>query len=248
MKRQYFLNIFLGLIACLPLQAQQAGGRWSLYACGALGTYNGISSPLYEGTPTLSPEVAAGVTWQCVPSLRLSVEGGYILLREHNDKITSTVLTDPNFMLGGYQTTLTTQADCLQNKNRQHIATGQLTAEYALSALWLRGRTSPFNIYVGTGVGLLMSKSSNTRTTAYNAEAIAEGDTYSNIYQHAYVKSEKQKDNYTAPYVPVSLTAELSVLPNVTIGARGQLKCLFASADLAPKTIYNAGLLLRIKW
>ena len=227
------------LLMATGLHAQQAS-RWSVYGGGAVGLWQGVGSPLYEGTAIISPSAALGVSWQWHRAWRLSAEASYDLLRERNNHICSTVVTDNNFELGGHQTTLTTQADLLQNKNRQHLAGLQLTTEYGL-------RLSPLTIYAGGGVGIVSAQAVNTRTTAYNAEAIAEGEGYYNVYQHAYVKSETQKERYTTLSVPVSLTAECDVLPNVAIGLRGQLRWLPLNTELAPKSIYGGGLLLRIK-
>ena len=230
------------MLLLLPtgLLAQKPDSQWSVYGGGAIGAWQGVGSPLYEGTAIISPSATLGVSWQCLSSMRLSAEASYDLLRERNNQISSTVTTDNSFVLAGQQTTLTTQADRLQNKNRQHLAGFQLTAEYGL-------QLSPLTIYAGTGMGVVNAWTVNTRTTAYNAEAIAEGNTYYHVYQHAYVQSETQKEKYTTLCVPVTLTAELNVLPNVAIGLRGQLRWLPLNAELAPKSIYGGGLLLRIK-
>lgn len=235
------LTTVIMLTLAASLQAQKAGSKWSVYAVGGINSFQGVRSELYAGTPQASPEFGLGVSLHTSSALRFSAEASYAMLRERCKEVTSTTLTDPDFTIGGHQTTLTTRVDCIQNKNRLQTGSLQVMAEYNLSAA-----SSWLGIYIGAGVGGMYGDNRNTQIISYNAEAEAKGDGYHNVYSHAYIQSPRQHNSFTTLYLPALLTVEVGVLPNVALGLRGQYRWLPFSTDFAPKSLYGGSFLLRL--
>ncbi len=225
---------------------------WSVYAQGGASFYHGMrGASVNDSRRPVSPDAALGLDYNIKPWVRVGLNLEYTMLKatgkyvaSRTEKKDGFVITDPTTKKT-YNTTLETKIDLLQNRYNMHYAMADVNVDFNFMELWHNRKAQWFNLWIGTGVGYLHGWSRHSATTSYSELAEAKGDAYYNVYSHNYLKTNVEKRQVNALYVPVSLSLEFDITPRWTLGLAGQYKYLPLDRELTPKGIASGGILLR---
>ncbi len=225
---------------------------WSIYGQGGASLYHGMrGADVSDSRRPVSPDAALGLDYNIKPWVRVGLNLEYTMLKATGKYVTSRtektdgfVITDPTTKKT-YNTTLETKIDMLQNRYNMHYAMADLNIDFNFMELWHNRKAQWLNLWLGTGVGYLHGWSRHTATTSYSELAQAKGEGYYNVYSHNYLKTNVDKRQVNALYVPVSLSLEFDITPRWTLGLAGQYKYLPLDRELTPKGIVSGGILLR---
>lgn len=225
---------------------------WSVYAQGGASFYHGMrGASVNDSRRPVSPDAALGLDYNIKPWVRVGLNLEYTMLKATGKYVSSRtekkdgfVITDPTTKKT-YNTTLETKIDVLQNRYNMHYAMADINVDFNFMELWHNRKAQWFNLWIGTGVGYLHGWSRHSATTSYSELAQAKGEGYYNVYSHNYLKTDVDKRQVNALYVPVSLSFEFDITPRWTLGLAGQYKYLPLDRELTPKGIVSGGLLLR---
>lgn len=217
---------------------------WSIYIGGAVsGTsnYRGMDAPTHR---SLQPEAFAGVKYYINPMWRLGLNIGWNKNSQYCGNIATYSTETPNFTIGDRTATLTTTAARMQYDNAGNNYFADLNVDFNIMDLWHNRKAQKLNIWAGVGVGYMYSDVDNAQMWAYDENAIAQGDSYFNVYSHSYVKTHTYGHNTNNLYVPATLSIEYDLSPCVTVGVRGQYKWLPLDHDFTPYGMWSAGVTL----
>lgn len=250
-KLKSILGVTAAFMSAVTLQAQTYNDSvrthtWSVYIQGGAGNHHGVRSELFHNSKrTITPDLNLGVKYNIHPRVRLGVNAGYTMLKSTDKHILSFTTTDNNYLIGDRPGTLEVKSNRLQNRNNTHLFGVDVNADFNILSFWPKRKAQWLNLYAGAGAGYMHGRNKNSQTWAYNETAIAEGDGYSNLYTHAYIKSAEEKKHFNALYIPLSLSLEFDVQRQLTVGVTGQYKYIPTKADFSPKGIYSAGIVIR---
>lgn len=211
------------------------------------GGVSGTSMPKAADTGThlrLGPEGFLGVKYYITPMWRLALNAGYIYSRNFNENITTTTTTEDGFMVGDHSTTLITNGARLDNTWKGHNYYADLTINWNFLDLWHYRKAQKWNLWLGAGVGYLYSDWTDGQMWAYDANALAQGDTYFNVYNHSWLNANDKGHYVNSLYIPMKLELEYDITPRWTVGAYGQAKWLPNNVNTMPKWFWGAGLTL----
>lgn len=225
---------------------------WSIYGQGGASYYHGMrGASVKDSRRPVSPDAALGLDYNIKPWVRVGLNLEYTMLKatgkfisSRTEKTDGFVITDPTTNKT-YNTTLETKIDMLQNRYNMHYTMADINADFNFMELWPNRKAQWLNLWIGTGVGYLHGWSRHTATTSYSELAEAKGDAYYNVYSHNYLKTNVEKRQVNALYIPVSLSLEFDITPRWTVGLAGQYKYLPLDRNLTPKGIASGGVLLR---
>lgn len=219
---------------------------WSVYLQGGLSGYHGARGTSFDNSRMpFSPDLSLGVKYHIKPWVRLGLNAGYTMVKSVNKDVVSETTVVPGFKVGDYTTDLEVQTDLIQNRNDMHLAGVDLNVDFNIMELWHNRKAQHWNLYAGVGVGYMHGWNRNTQTVAINETAIAQGDGYFNVYNHASMDSWHENAHLNLLYIPASLSLEYDVNPWWTIGVVGQYKYQPLDKEYSPKGIYSGGLVLR---
>ena len=240
------------LMAVVTLQAQTYNDSvrthtWSVYVQGGASNYYGVRSPLFDNSKkTISPDLSLGIKYNWKPWVRVGLNAGYTMLKATNKGVISNTSTTEGYLVDGkYPATLETTVDIIQNRNNTHVFGLDANIDFNIADIWHKRKAQWFNLYAGVGVGYMRGWNRNSTTSSYNMEAIAQGDSYFNVYSHSGMTSAVNKAHFDALYIPASLSLEFDVQRQLTLGLIGQFKYLPMNKDYSPKGIYSAGIVIR---
>ena len=219
---------------------------WSVYIQGGLSGYHGARGTSFDNSRMKwAPDLSLGVKYNIKPWVRVGLNAGYTMVKSVNKDVISETTVVPGFQLGAYTTDLEVRTDLIQNRNDMHLAGVDLNIDFNIMELWHNRKAQHWNLYAGVGVGYMHGWNRNTQTVAINETAIAQGDGYYNVYNHASMDSWHENSHLNLLYIPASLSLEYDVNPWWTIGVIGQYKYLPLDKEYSPKGIYSGGLVLR---
>lgn len=120
-----------------------------------------------------------------------------------------------------------------------------LTAEFNIMELWVNRSSRRFNLYAGTGLGAMFAKG-NTYTMGMGAEVWHDTSATNGDWTNTgWVKATNDRHHYQSAYMPFNLSAEYDVSPRLTLGVKGQYKCVFSSDDMAPDGLFATAFTIR---
>ena len=249
-KRTYIISL---VMACTitNLQAQTYNDSvrtdvWSIFVQGGLSHYWHMRGGDYsDSRQPVSPDFSIGLQNTLRPWVRLGFKAEYTMAKATGRAIRIGETAQEGYMVGDYTTTLHTTIDRVQNRNNMNIFMTDFNAQFNVMDIWHRRKAQDLNIWLGTGIGYWHAWNRNSQTYSYNEEAVTKGDTYFNVYTHKYVKSQAHKHQGDAFYIPLSLSAEYDITPRWTAGLMTEYKWLPIGHEFTPKSLLNAGVLLR---
>lgn len=216
------------------------------------GGVSGTSKPRGAEDDThlrVGPEVFVGVKYNITPMWRVALNAGYIHSRNFTGGIITSTKEEEGFMVGndeyGYHPgTLITNGARLDNTWKAHQFYTELNLNWNILDLWHYRKAQKWNLWLGVGVGYMYSDWTDGQMWAYDANALAQGDTYFNVYGHSYLNAQDFGHYLNSVYVPMSLSLEYDITPRWTAGVYGQAKWFPQSQDAMPKWMWGAGVSL----
>jgi outer membrane protein OmpA-like peptidoglycan-associated protein len=115
-----------------------------------------------------------------------------------------------------------------------------LTAEFNIMEIWKNRKSKRFNLYAGTGVGVMFGRSNlyslgmghNWWLDPRNHDEVGL-EVSDNYISQSWVRAGNARDKFTALYIPVVLMAEYDITPRFTVGLKGQYKAIFSKNAMA---------------
>ena len=227
---------------------------WSVYTQGGASWATGVDFENINppaGTST-AVETGAGVNYNIRPWIRLGLNYEFSKSKREQ-RLSALVPMGPIMDMTGTSTTELREINggmAYANQWTQYHNV-DLTVELNVMELWKNRNCTRFNLYAGTGVGAMFAKG-NTYTIGMGYEEWEDPDNYQDGLQVsdnwtsvAWVRANNSRHNFNSHYVPFSLSAEYDVLPQLTLGLKGQYKALFSSNDFAPDGLVSAAVVVR---
>ena len=192
---------------------------WSVYVQGGASWAGGLKFKSINPTSgtSIAPEFGLGVNYNLRPWVRLGLNYEFSKYKREQ-RLDKFETIDPSFNGPGSGLTENTanNGGIAYRKLWNMYHNIDLTAEFNIMELWANRECSRFNLYAGTGVGMMFAKG-NTYVIGMGNEQWedtnnANGAT-DNWTSHTWLKAENSRHNYSSFYVPVVLSAEYDVLP-----------------------------------
>lgn len=126
--------------------------------------------------------------------------------------------------------------------------TGELNI---LELFWSKRENRRFNLYLGTGIGLMWSSGNNydltmgVNTWKDPSNVVNGKQVKNNVSTEAYVRAGNLRDSYNTLYVPSVLCLEYDIIPQLTIGVKGGCDFLLQRRSERFNDGIQAGLTLR---
>lgn len=219
---------------------------WSVYARGGLSWASGQPHSLYDrayGYP--DAEAALGGSLTLRPWVRLSLAATYSRVRQTAKFIKTEENDDPAFSVGNRPAVLHRRSDRLQCRDITDLAGGEAMAEFNIFETFRQARDQRVNVWIGVGVGYVHGFTRHAETWSHRDNALAEGEGYSNAYNHSYLESRSATGGYDALCLPASLSAEVDLSRRFTLSLGGIYRYIPGGPDVAPESQYGVTLGLR---
>ena len=239
MKIRNIIITFGALLLSVAAGAQQVTdysqlrtNTWSIYGLGGVATATGdkLFPNVNQSADTfLAPMGGAGISYNIRPWIRLNL--GYEISKYRRE-----------------QRLAAPQADGLSYRGLEALYNAlEFNGELNLAQIFReKGTGGPFNVYLGSGIGALISLGADYAVNMGQEEKVDPSPTNDNYSFTAWLKAHNDRVQFSSPYVPVNLSIEYDIVPKFTVGLRGSLKWLFGDDDpYKPQFIESAGLLLR---
>lgn len=214
---------------------------WSVYVGGGVNGTSNIRAMEDATRRYIGQEFWLGAKYYINPMWRVGINAGYA----HNKFINGNVLTKswetPNFQVGDHTTTLVTNAARLNGDNLGDHFYADLNIDWNVLDLWHNRKAQKWNIWLGVGAGFMHNGWDGSNMWAYDENALAQGDTWFNVYTHSYIQTSSSHNIANTLYLPATLSVEYDILPSLTIGLRGQFKWMPLNHDYTPRGMWSAG-------
>lgn len=253
MTRRIIIAVAALVAAAATLNAQPEHNdtlrttTWSIYMQGGVSGFHGMRGPegQYDGKNYLTPSGEIGFLFFPRPWLRFGLGIGYHNLKTLDHNVLSRVTVDRNHKIGDKTGILTIEEARLQNKNITHAPYADLNMGINFVEIWRERQCQWFNLWLNVGAGYMHGWNQYTSTWAINSTFEATDGT---IYKDDPKVTSPIVDNtFNALYIPVGISMEFDIIPQLTIAAVGQYKYFpIASTSFTPTGVWTAGLALRI--
>lgn len=224
---------------------------WSIYLQGGASWATGLKFKSVKpaaGT-SVAPEVGLGVNYNLRPWIRLGLNYEFSKYRREQ-RLDNFENMPPSFSgtgSGMTENTVNNGGTAYRKLWNMYHNVG-LTADFNIMQLWPNRQCTRFNLYAGTGAGMMFAKG-NTYAISMGYDQWEDPDNATgntdNWAAHSWLKAENSRHNYSSFYIPVALSAEYDVMPQLTLGVKGQYKALFTSDDFAPSGLEAAAIVVR---
>lgn len=227
---------------------------WSVYVQGGVSWATGLKfrsiSP--AAGASVVPEVGGGVNYNLRPWVRFGLNYEFSKYkREQQLDNFETVAPTLNLGSQGFSELVSSNGGTAYRNMWNMYHNLDLTAEFNVMELLKDRKCTWFNLYVGTGAGLMFAKG-NTYELAMGHEKWTDSSNNKDGHQmsdnwatHSWVKAANTRHDFHSVYVPVILSAEFDVMPQLTLGVKGQYKAVFSSDNMAPDGLEAAALTVR---
>lgn len=219
---------------------------WSIYAQGGVSGFHCMRGPgdQYSFDRTyLAPAADIGVFLYPRPWIRFGLGGNYTYLKQMDPGIQQYSEELLNYKLatesGTYIGTMNNDIARIQNRNFTHAVGADLTMGINFMEIWRERKAQWFNIWTSIGVGYMHGWNTYTQTIATDHHFISNDKSFTTNYQE--VKSPVANNSFDAPYIPVGLSLEFDVIPQLSIALFGQYKYFPININHTPTGIWTAG-------
>lgn len=247
MIRRIIIAVVALVAAAATLSAQPVHNdtlrtnTWSLYLHGGVSGFYGVRGVDHQydmDKTTLAPFGELGVYYNLRPWMRLGLGGGYSYMKS-NMKELLTESTSTPFILDGHHGTMNIDKVRIQNKNFTNMAFANFTMGFNLAEIWRTRRCQWFNLWLTEGVGYMHGWNNHASTWAIDENFISDDMSYD--WNHSSVESPIVDTQFDDLYVPVGLSMEFDVIPQLTIGAFGQFNHFPKHKEHSPAGMWAAG-------
>lgn len=224
---------------------------WSIYLQGGASWATGLKFKSVNpaaGT-SVAPEVGLGVNYNLRPWIRLGLNYEFSKYRREQ-RLDNFEAVKPLFdgSSSGMTENTVNNGGTAYRKLWNMYHNIDLTADFNIMQLWPNRQCTRFNLYAGTGAGMMFAKG-NTYAISMGYEQWEDPNNAAgnsdNWTSHTWLKAENSRHSYNSFYVPLALSAEYDVMPQLTLGVKGQYKALFTSDDFAPSGLEAAAIVVR---
>lgn len=178
----------------------------------------------------VQPEGNAGIYVTFLQRFRAGLDFSYTrMVREQVNGTLQPMGADGTYLPGSVEGTV-------YRDFKTHFYAAGVKAEYNLLP-----SAGPFALYAGTGAGCLIGAGTTWSMSVRNEMRAGEGK---NIVS---VKGHNELHRYVAAYIPASLSAEFTFLPQVSLCVGGTYRLVLSKEEIAPKHQVCATLGLRIQ-
>lgn len=238
------MTLLLGINASAqerePEYKVQRTGKLGLYLKGGTSwTTGGGVAKFDQYTPT-QMYGGAGMTWNFNPWFRLGLNYDYTMIDRNyiNPALSSTTMENIS------------QGLFIDQLHRTRLHGADITADFNIMELFnKRSDKGWFNLYLGTGFGWMLGKQ-NISTRGFSNSIVFDNSKVANtLYPNAemsnsyYQKTERNR--IEGPYIPVRLSTEFHVLPQLAIGLEGGYKYSLGKLGLEHRNMFTAAVSLR---
>lgn len=258
--KKVLLITYTCLVTLLSAQAQDTPPRdekalrthtWSLYLQGGASWASGLKFRSIEpaaGT-SIAPELGLGINYNLRPWVRFGLNYEFSKYKREQ-RLSSFEAVKPGY--DGSGTGITENTDnsggVAYRKLWNMYHNIDLSGELNIMELWPHRRWSWFNLYAGTGVGVMFARG-NTYTLSMGNEQWEDPENNTenrdNWTSYTWLTAENSRHFYNSFYVPFTLSAEVDIKPQLTLGLKGQYKALFSSDDFAPNGLEALAVVVR---
>lgn len=247
----------MAFIAAAELNAQPEHNdtlrtvTWSIYAQGGISGFHGMRGPEGQYTfdkGTFAPAFDMGFFLYPRPWIRFGLGGNYSYLKQSDPGIRTNTELIPNYkFVSGkeiYTGTMSIESARIQNRNFTQLAGADLTMGINFMEIWRERESQWFNIWASIGAGYMHGWNTWTSTVAVDKNFISDDGIFS--YNNSEVNSPVEKNTFDAPYVPLGLSIEFDIIPQISIALYGQYKYFPMDINYTPTGIWSAGAGIRI--
>lgn len=222
---------------------------WAIYLRGGISGYHNLEGPFdpvphqYDRDKRYAAPIGdIGVYMYPRPWLRFGLNFGYTYLKGADPDILKDVTKIENVTREGITGTLTIQDLRIQNKNFTHLAYTDLTYGVNMAEIGRERSCQWFNFWVTVGGGYMHGWNRYTTTNAVNETIVDKGPTHYSIWEHSYVKSESNNNEFNAFFAPLGVSMEFDIIPSFTLGLYGTYKYFPVKPVHCPMGIWSAGI------
>ena len=247
----------MAFIAAASLNAQPEHNdslrtvTWSIYMQGGVSGFHNmkeVGDQYSFDKWTLAPAADVGVFLYPRPWIRFGLGGNYTYLKQADPGVQKYLETIPDFHLeteqGTFIGTMTNEGARLQNRNFTHAAGVDLTMGINFMEIWRERNAQWFNIWASAGAGYMHGWNTYTRTVAWDHTFVSNDGMFSK--SSSEVVSPVEKHTFDSPYIPVGLSVEFDVIPQLSLALFGQYKFFPGNISHTPTGIWTAGAGIRI--
>lgn len=234
------------------VNAQRVDNTLSIYGQGGTSWATGTDFENVNASTgtTIAPLVGVGVNYYIRPEVRLGLN--YEFSKFKREQRFDTFQPVESMLELSQFPELTDKDGGIAYRNQwTQYHNIDLTAEYNIMGLWKNRSDKAFNLYVGTGIGVMFARG-NTYTLGMGSELWVDPNNYVNGSQVSdnwaslsWVKAFNNRHSFNSLYVPLVLSAEYDLSTQWTLGVKGEYKFLFSSDDMAPNGVITTGVTVR---
>lgn len=227
---------------------------WSVYGQGGVSwaTNMGLKGINSSNSTFVAPEIGIGVNYNIRPWVRLGANYEFSKFKKEHS-FDDFQAMDPILDLtsSGMTQLLQNKGGIAYGKQWMRAHNVDLTAEFNIMQIWQNRKSTWFNLYAGTGVGAMFAKN-NIYSVGMGYEEWADPNSTlggnlasDNWASYSWVKTDNDSHRFSSLYIPVVLSAEFDVLPQLALGVKGEYKVVLSSDDFAPNGIVTTALTVR---
>ena len=256
MTRRIIIAVVALVAAAATLNAQPEHNdtlrtvTWSIYAQGGISGFHGMRGP--EGQYTydkwsFAPAADVGFFLYPRPWIRFGLGGNYTYLKQADEGVRQFHETLPNYVLnideGTYVGTMDIETVRIQNRNFTHLIGADLTMGINFMEIWRERKAQWFNIWATIGAGYIYGWNTWARSLAIDKHFVSNDKMV--VFSNSELDSPITKNIVSAPYVPLGLSMEFDIIPQLSLAIYGQYKYFPMNLNNTPTGIWSAGAGLR---
>ena len=257
MTRRIIIAVAALVAAAATLNAQPEHNdtlrttTWSVYMQGGVSGFHGMRGPgdqyIFD-KGEFAPAADVGFFLYPRPWIRFGLGGNYTYLKQNDPLVQQykEVIEGFNYVTedGFYTGTMTNEGARLQNRNFTQAAGADFTMGINFVEIWRERKAQWFNIWASIGVGYMHGWNTYTKTMAWDHHFVSYDGKFAT--NNSEVTSPVVDNSFDAPYVPVGLSMEFDIIPQISLAIFGQYKFFPININHTPTGIWTAGAGLRI--
>lgn len=226
---------------------------WSMYMQGGVSGFHTMRGPEEQYSfdkRYVAPAADIGFFLYPRPWIRFGLGGNYTYLKQADPGVQKyeEVIRNYKFSEGGksYIGTMTNESARIQNRNFTHVAGADLTMGINFMEIWREREAQWFNIWTSIGAGYMHGWNNYAKTMALDHNFVSDDGIFTR--NNSEVKSTVEDNSFNAPYIPVGLSLEFDVIPQLSLALFGQYKYFPLNINHTPTGIWTAGAGIRINF
>lgn len=205
-----------------------AGVNLLIYGGTSFSLGGGFQNTGSAGINVMQPEAGVKVSMNLAGRFRAGIGAGYTSMVREQFNGTLEPITGDGFLAGSCEGTM-------YRDLKTHFCIADLIGEFGLLK-----PGGPVQMFIGTGAGCLFA-TGNTWSLSLRNEM--RSDEWTN---KVTINGHNEGHDYTAPFIPASLSLECRILPGTSLCLGGVYRLIISNNEFAPKGQAMASLGLRL--